>query len=145
LTKTNILFPCPNVPSSPYYFYHYLKGVNPFSVAALEYSSQASRPCPPANTTDPRVSSLDVAGLFPTQPNKSCGYYKKTGWPGTSHNEDECRTKKRDQNNRNQASPQSAHTTKEQYQGKVEECNWHEAFITEALISVENHPKTEGW
>jgi hypothetical protein len=35
-------------------------------MAALEYSSQASRPCPPANTTDPRVSSLDVAGLFPT-------------------------------------------------------------------------------
>jgi hypothetical protein len=66
LTKTNILFPCPNVPSSPYYFYHYLKGVNPFSVAALKYSSQASRPCPPANTTDPRVPSLDVAGLFPT-------------------------------------------------------------------------------
>jgi hypothetical protein len=66
LTKTNILFPCPNVPSSPYYFYHYLKGVNPFSVAALEYSSQASRPCPPANTADPRVPSLDVAGLFPT-------------------------------------------------------------------------------
>jgi hypothetical protein len=35
-------------------------------VAALEYSSQASRPCPPANTTDPRVPSVDVAGLFPT-------------------------------------------------------------------------------
>jgi hypothetical protein len=60
------MFHCPNVPSSPYYFYHYLKGVNPFSVAALKYSSQASRPCPPANTTDPRVPSLDVAGLFPT-------------------------------------------------------------------------------
>jgi hypothetical protein len=36
-------------------------------VAALKYSSQASCPCPPANTTDPRVPSLDVAGLFPTQ------------------------------------------------------------------------------
>jgi hypothetical protein len=35
-------------------------------VATLEYRSQASRPCPPANTTDPRVPSLDVAGLFPT-------------------------------------------------------------------------------
>jgi hypothetical protein len=54
------------LPSSPYYFHHYLKGLSPFYVAALKYSSQASCPYPPANTTDPRVLSLEVAGLFPT-------------------------------------------------------------------------------
>jgi hypothetical protein len=71
---------------------------------------------------------------------------------GTSHNQDECRTKPRDQNKRNQTSQwnlpalqQSADNTEEQYQGKDKECDWHDAFITDALISVETHPKTEGW
>jgi hypothetical protein len=36
-------------------------------VAALKYSSQASCPYPPANTTDPCVLSLEVTGLFPTE------------------------------------------------------------------------------
>ena len=37
---------------------------------------------------------------------KFCGYCKKAGWPGTSHNEIDCKWKKRDANNK-----PSAHTT----------------------------------
>jgi len=32
---------------------------------------------------------------------KFCGYCKAKGWPGTSHNEVDCRTKKRDVNQQN--------------------------------------------
>jgi CRISPR/Cas system-associated endonuclease/helicase Cas3 len=52
--------------------------------------------------------------------------------------------KKRYQNNRNKALQQLAHNTEEQFQRKDEECDWHEDFIIEALISMDDYLKTEG-
>jgi hypothetical protein len=37
------------------------------------------------------------------------------------------------------------HNIEEQHQGKDKEYDWHEAFITEAINSIKNYMKMQGW
>jgi len=50
-----------------------------------------------------RNSNIDPQSAFATS-TMFCGYCKRKGFPGTSHNEIDCRTKKRDQNKRGESS-----------------------------------------
>ncbi|KAF8434254.1 hypothetical protein BGX38DRAFT_1275659 [Terfezia claveryi] len=60
-------------------------------VLRLKELSERSR------TSQQREKSAEPPSAFATV-TKNCTYCKSKGWPGTSHNESECRTKKRDQN-----------------------------------------------
>jgi len=68
---------------------------------------------------------------------KFCGYCKSKGWPGTSHDESDCRTKKRDANQRPKA---TTHATKVLF--SEQENTWAECSATEHNNT--NTP-TEGW
>jgi len=76
-----------------------------------------------------------------TRERKFCGYCKSKGWPGTSHNENECRTKKRDANQRPQTHLTETLTTEE-------ENAWAECFNTEynqTSTAGYEQTSTTGW
>ena len=63
----------------------------------------------PTTRRQARTDSDEVSTAFVTEdrPRRFCGYCKKVGWPDTSHNEIDCKWKKRDANK----SGTSAHIT----------------------------------
>lgn len=75
------------------------------------------------NPRSKREEKIEPPAAFYSQTQRFCAYCKSKGWPGTSHNEIDCRTKKRDQ------SRQQAHTV-EQPTPPVQNGEWaHLAFM----------------
>ena len=95
------------------------------------------------HTTRSRPSTTGEApSAFATTTTMFCGYCKKKGFPGTSHNEVDCRTKKRDANKKPAA---AAHVATEE--AKVTELTENEWNAMSFMTSEKNEEidQTKWW